>query len=98
MERLSVSLKDNKDKSEIIRLTVGELQSTLTQRPGAQAIKCVLNFVYLGVVLDYNCIRTACFFKAWPLVSLLSATVLGGNDSFLFFFFFFLPSLYQNHS
>uniref|UniRef100_A0A3Q3WPE0 Uncharacterized protein n=1 Tax=Mola mola TaxID=94237 RepID=A0A3Q3WPE0_MOLML len=39
MERLSVSLKDNKDKREIIRLTVGELQSTLTQRPGAQAIK-----------------------------------------------------------
>uniref|UniRef100_A0AAQ6A429 Vacuolar protein sorting 13 homolog A n=1 Tax=Amphiprion ocellaris TaxID=80972 RepID=A0AAQ6A429_AMPOC len=39
MERLSVSFKDNKDKNEIIRLTVGELQSTLTQRPGAQAIK-----------------------------------------------------------
>uniref|UniRef100_A0A4W6GBL2 Vacuolar protein sorting 13 homolog A n=1 Tax=Lates calcarifer TaxID=8187 RepID=A0A4W6GBL2_LATCA len=39
MERLSVSIKDNKDKNEIIRLTVGELQSTLTQRPGAQAIK-----------------------------------------------------------
>uniref|UniRef100_A0A4W6GBS7 Vacuolar protein sorting 13 homolog A n=1 Tax=Lates calcarifer TaxID=8187 RepID=A0A4W6GBS7_LATCA len=36
---LSVSIKDNKDKNEIIRLTVGELQSTLTQRPGAQAIK-----------------------------------------------------------
>ncbi|XP_070690657.1 intermembrane lipid transfer protein VPS13A [Pempheris klunzingeri] len=39
MERLSVSIKDNKDKNEIIRLTVGELKSTLTQRPGAQAIK-----------------------------------------------------------
>uniref|UniRef100_A0A671VK31 Vacuolar protein sorting 13 homolog A n=1 Tax=Sparus aurata TaxID=8175 RepID=A0A671VK31_SPAAU len=39
MERLSVSIKDNKDKNEIIRLTVGELMSTLTQRPGAQAIK-----------------------------------------------------------
>ncbi|XP_069379782.1 intermembrane lipid transfer protein VPS13A isoform X2 [Paralichthys olivaceus] len=39
MERLSVSIKDNKDRNEIIRLTVGELQSTLTQRPGAQAIK-----------------------------------------------------------
>uniref|UniRef100_A0A3Q3JC42 Vacuolar protein sorting 13 homolog A n=1 Tax=Monopterus albus TaxID=43700 RepID=A0A3Q3JC42_MONAL len=39
MERLSVSIKDKKDKNEIIRLTVGELKSTLTQRPGAQAIK-----------------------------------------------------------
>ncbi|XP_033475720.2 intermembrane lipid transfer protein VPS13A isoform X1 [Epinephelus lanceolatus] len=39
MERLSVSIKDNKDKNEIIRLTVGEMHSTLTQRPGAQAIK-----------------------------------------------------------
>ncbi|XP_039659094.1 vacuolar protein sorting-associated protein 13A [Perca fluviatilis] len=39
MERLSVSIKDNKDKNEIIRLTVGELKSTLTQRSGAQAIK-----------------------------------------------------------
>uniref|UniRef100_A0A669EIP5 Vacuolar protein sorting 13 homolog A n=1 Tax=Oreochromis niloticus TaxID=8128 RepID=A0A669EIP5_ORENI len=29
----------DKDKNEIIRLTVGELYSTLTQRPGAQAIK-----------------------------------------------------------
>uniref|UniRef100_A0AAQ5ZIR7 Vacuolar protein sorting 13 homolog A n=1 Tax=Amphiprion ocellaris TaxID=80972 RepID=A0AAQ5ZIR7_AMPOC len=45
MERLSVSFKDNKDKNEIIRLTVGELQSTLTQRPGAQAIKFVIPFV-----------------------------------------------------
>lgn len=42
MERLSVSIKDKKDKNEIIKLTVGELQSTLTQRPGAQAIKFVL--------------------------------------------------------
>ncbi|XP_075995110.1 intermembrane lipid transfer protein VPS13A isoform X2 [Genypterus blacodes] len=39
MERLSLSIKDNKDKNEIIKLTVGELLSTLTQRPGAQAIK-----------------------------------------------------------
>lgn len=39
MERLIVSFKDNKDKNELIRLTVGELNSTLTQRPGAQAIK-----------------------------------------------------------
>ncbi|XP_062274089.1 vacuolar protein sorting-associated protein 13A isoform X2 [Scomber scombrus] len=39
MEKLSVSIKDNKDKNEIITLTVGELLSTLTQRPGAQAIK-----------------------------------------------------------
>ncbi|XP_068995248.1 intermembrane lipid transfer protein VPS13A isoform X2 [Embiotoca jacksoni] len=39
MERLSVSIKDDKDKNELIRLTVGELKSTLTQRSGAQAIK-----------------------------------------------------------
>nr|XP_012773474.2 vacuolar protein sorting-associated protein 13A isoform X2 [Maylandia zebra] len=39
MEKLSVSINDDKDKNEIIRLTVGELYSTLTQRPGAQAIK-----------------------------------------------------------
>lgn len=41
MDKLSVAIKDNKDKNEIIRLTVGELYSTLTQRPGAQAIKFV---------------------------------------------------------
>ncbi|KAM6931036.1 intermembrane lipid transfer protein VPS13A [Xenentodon cancila] len=39
MERLSVSIKDKKDINEIIKITVGELKSTLTQRPGAQAIK-----------------------------------------------------------
>ncbi|CAJ1068435.1 vacuolar protein sorting-associated protein 13A isoform X2 [Xyrichtys novacula] len=39
MEKLTMSIKDNKDKNEIIKLTVGELMSTLTQRPGAQAIK-----------------------------------------------------------
>ncbi|XP_028312141.1 intermembrane lipid transfer protein VPS13A isoform X2 [Gouania willdenowi] len=39
MEKLSVAIKDDKDKNEIIRLTVGELVSSLTQRPGAQAIK-----------------------------------------------------------
>ncbi|XP_029017431.1 vacuolar protein sorting-associated protein 13A isoform X2 [Betta splendens] len=39
MERLSVSIKDKKDKNEIIKLTVGELKSTLTQRSGAQALK-----------------------------------------------------------
>ncbi|XP_028269802.1 intermembrane lipid transfer protein VPS13A isoform X2 [Parambassis ranga] len=39
MEKLSVSIKDNRDKNELIKLTVGELQSTLTQRSGAQAIK-----------------------------------------------------------
>ncbi|XP_068165987.1 intermembrane lipid transfer protein VPS13A [Antennarius striatus] len=38
MERLSLSIK-NKNENEIIKLTVGELKSTLTQRPGAQAIK-----------------------------------------------------------
>uniref|UniRef100_A0A3B3UNQ2 Vacuolar protein sorting 13 homolog A n=1 Tax=Poecilia latipinna TaxID=48699 RepID=A0A3B3UNQ2_9TELE len=31
--------RNEKDKNEIIKLTVGELKSTLTQRPGAQAIK-----------------------------------------------------------
>ncbi|CAL1615509.1 unnamed protein product [Knipowitschia caucasica] len=39
MEKLSLSIKDDKDKNEIIRLTVGELLSMLTQRSGAQAIK-----------------------------------------------------------
>ncbi|XP_037536948.1 vacuolar protein sorting-associated protein 13A [Nematolebias whitei] len=39
MERLTVSIKDKKDKNEIIKLTVEELKSTLAQRPGAQAIK-----------------------------------------------------------
>ncbi|XP_060894887.1 vacuolar protein sorting-associated protein 13A isoform X2 [Labrus mixtus] len=39
MERLTVSIKDKQDKNEIIKLTVEELLSTLTQRPGAQAIK-----------------------------------------------------------
>ncbi|KAM9393107.1 intermembrane lipid transfer protein VPS13A isoform 2-T2 [Pholidichthys leucotaenia] len=39
MERLSVSIKDGKEKNEILRLTVGELNSTLAQRSGAQAIK-----------------------------------------------------------
>lgn len=48
MERLSVSIKDKKDKNEIIKLTVGELQSTLTQRPGAQAIKFVLASCFSG--------------------------------------------------
>ena len=39
MEKLSVCIKDSKDKDEIIKLTVEELKSLLTQRPGAQAIK-----------------------------------------------------------
>ncbi|XP_061134171.1 vacuolar protein sorting-associated protein 13A isoform X1 [Syngnathus typhle] len=39
MEKLSVSIKDSKDKDEIIKLTVGELMSSLTQRSGAQAVK-----------------------------------------------------------
>lgn len=50
MERLSVSIKDQKDKNEIIRLTVGEMKSTLTQRSGAQALKLVI-FVWLLRVL-----------------------------------------------
>lgn len=48
MERLSVSIKDKEDKNEIIRLTVGELNSMLTQRPGAQAIKFVFTFLLFG--------------------------------------------------
>lgn len=48
MERLTVSFKDNKDKNEIIRLTVGELKSELTQRSGAQAIKFVIAFCFFG--------------------------------------------------
>uniref|UniRef100_A0A8C8IVL6 Vacuolar protein sorting 13 homolog A n=1 Tax=Oncorhynchus tshawytscha TaxID=74940 RepID=A0A8C8IVL6_ONCTS len=39
MERMSVSMKDNKDQNEILKLTVEDLKSMLTQRPGAQAIK-----------------------------------------------------------
>ncbi|XP_057687082.1 vacuolar protein sorting-associated protein 13A isoform X2 [Corythoichthys intestinalis] len=39
MEKLSVSIKELKDKDEIVKLTVGELMSSLTQRSGAQAIK-----------------------------------------------------------
>lgn len=51
MERLSVAIKDSKDKNEIIRLTVEELKSTLTQRPGAQAIKFVSPFYVWRVFL-----------------------------------------------
>ncbi|KAJ8005978.1 hypothetical protein DPEC_G00123500 [Dallia pectoralis] len=39
MERMSVSLKDNRDQNEIIKLTVEDVKAMLTQRPGAQAIK-----------------------------------------------------------
>lgn len=61
MERLSLSIKDNKDKNEIIRLTVGELMSTLTQRPGAQAIKFVITYCFFGGVLcGFNSINTVC--------------------------------------
>lgn len=50
MEKLTVSIKDKKDRNEIIRLTVGELQSTLAQRPGAQAIKSVVQLpLFLSV-------------------------------------------------
>lgn len=61
MERLSVSIQDKKDKNEIIRLTVGELKSTLTQRSGAQALKLVIFFT-LGVVCVFSRVR------AWSLV------------------------------
>ncbi|XP_074493929.1 intermembrane lipid transfer protein VPS13A isoform X2 [Sebastes fasciatus] len=55
MERLTVSFKDNKDKNEIIRLTVGELKSELTQRSGAQAIKLTAEltlFEVTGLAID----------------------------------------------
>ncbi|KAJ3603606.1 hypothetical protein NHX12_028351 [Muraenolepis orangiensis] len=39
LEKLSMSIQANKGKDEILKLTVEELNSMLTQRPGAQAIK-----------------------------------------------------------
>uniref|UniRef100_A0A8C7Q7C0 Vacuolar protein sorting 13 homolog A n=1 Tax=Oncorhynchus mykiss TaxID=8022 RepID=A0A8C7Q7C0_ONCMY len=39
MKRMSFSMKDNKDQNEILKVTVEDLKSMLTQRPGAQAIK-----------------------------------------------------------
>ena len=41
LEKLSLSIKEKKDKDEILKLTVETLNSMLTQRPGAQAIKYV---------------------------------------------------------
>lgn len=61
MERLSVSIKDNKDKNEIIRLTVGELNSTLTQRPGAQAIKFVRALWFSRIFHGFNITNNVCF-------------------------------------
>lgn len=46
MERLTVSIKDKKDKDEVIKLTVGELKSTLAQRSGAQAIRSVTSLCF----------------------------------------------------
>uniref|UniRef100_A0A665TTY8 Vacuolar protein sorting 13 homolog A n=1 Tax=Echeneis naucrates TaxID=173247 RepID=A0A665TTY8_ECHNA len=72
MEKLSVSIKDNKDRNEIIRLTVGELKSTLTQRPGAQAIKFVIIFCLFGVtvliLIDCTSVPLLCIlFETNPL-------------------------------
>uniref|UniRef100_A0A8C5F4Z8 Vacuolar protein sorting 13 homolog A n=1 Tax=Gadus morhua TaxID=8049 RepID=A0A8C5F4Z8_GADMO len=39
LEKLSLSIKEKKDKDEVLKLTVETLNSMLTQRPGAQAIK-----------------------------------------------------------
>lgn len=36
---MSVSIKESKEKPEIIKLSVIDLRATLTQRPSAQAIK-----------------------------------------------------------
>lgn len=54
MERLSLSIKDkDKDKNEIMKVTVGELKSTLTQRSGAEAIKYVIA-VYKSRCLKFS--------------------------------------------
>lgn len=41
LQSLFVSIKENEDKPEIIKLAVIDLSAMLTQRPGAQAIKYV---------------------------------------------------------
>ncbi|XP_053725885.1 vacuolar protein sorting-associated protein 13A isoform X1 [Synchiropus splendidus] len=54
MEKLSVSIKDSKDINEIIKLTVGELTSTLTQRPGAQAVRITAELTLFEVTGKAN--------------------------------------------
>lgn len=58
MGKLSVSIKDQRGKNEIIKVMVGELQSTLTQRAGAQAIK-VTALLTLFEVTGLACNRAA---------------------------------------
>ncbi|XP_061789259.1 intermembrane lipid transfer protein VPS13A isoform X1 [Nerophis lumbriciformis] len=55
MDKLSLSLKNSKEKMEIIKLTIGELMSDLTQRSGAQALKftaLVSSFEVTGLADD----------------------------------------------
>lgn len=80
MERLIVSIKDDKDKNEIIRLTVGELMSTLTQRPGAQAIKFVTTFCFF-VGVHFNGVSTVTFKETFNDFS-------NEKKQVVFFFFF----------
>uniref|UniRef100_A0A674A5E2 Vacuolar protein sorting 13 homolog A n=1 Tax=Salmo trutta TaxID=8032 RepID=A0A674A5E2_SALTR len=49
MKRMSFSMKDNKDQNEILKVTVEDLKSMLTQRPGAQAIKYLSLFEVKGL-------------------------------------------------
>ena len=50
LEKLSLSIKEKKDKDEVLKLTVETLNSMLTQRPGAQAIKYVhISWLYSGI-------------------------------------------------
>ncbi|XP_062310041.1 LOW QUALITY PROTEIN: vacuolar protein sorting-associated protein 13A [Osmerus eperlanus] len=82
MEKLSVSIKDSKDKDEIIKLTVEELKSLLTQRPGAQAIKLVARLSLFEVTgLSSNRVaptllssRKAATVTGTPLLSILFET------------------------
>ncbi|XP_046904728.1 vacuolar protein sorting-associated protein 13A-like, partial [Hypomesus transpacificus] len=82
MEKLSVCIKDSKDKDEIIKLTVEELKSLLTQRPGAQAIKLVARLSLFEVTgLSSNRVaptllssRKAATVTGTPLLSILFET------------------------
>ncbi|KAM3868440.1 intermembrane lipid transfer protein VPS13A [Diretmus argenteus] len=82
MEKLSVSIRDTNDKNEIIKLTVGELMSLLTQRSGAQAIKLTAKLSLFEVTgLDSNrpaptllSSRKAATGTGTPLLSILFET------------------------
>ncbi|KAM3849865.1 intermembrane lipid transfer protein VPS13A-like, partial [Diretmus argenteus] len=82
IEKLSVSIRDSNDKNEIIKLTVGELMSLLTQRSGAQAIKLTAKLSLFEVTgLDSNrpaptllSSRKAATGTGTPLLSILFET------------------------